>query len=41
MCLEKAYAERDSRLRDVKEDAFFESMHGNPRFARLVQNVGL
>jgi TolB-like protein/Tfp pilus assembly protein PilF len=39
--LEKAYVERDSRLRDVKEDAFFESLRSDPRFARLVKNVGL
>jgi TolB-like protein/Flp pilus assembly protein TadD len=39
--LEKAYVQHDSRLRDVKEDAFFESLHSDPRFARLVQSVGL
>jgi TolB-like protein/Tfp pilus assembly protein PilF len=39
--LEKAYVQHDSRLRDVKEDAFFESLRSDPRFVQLVQRLGL
>jgi tetratricopeptide (TPR) repeat protein len=40
-CLEKAYAQHDSRLRDVKQEPMLESLHSDPRFPRLVQRVGL
>ena len=40
-CLDKALAEHDSRLRDVKQEPLFVSLRSDPRFARLVQSVGL
>jgi len=40
-CLEKAYEKHDVRLRDVKVEPLFESMHFDPRFARLVSRIGL
>jgi TolB-like protein len=40
-CLDKALAEHDSRLRDVKQEPLFVGLRSDPRFARLVQSVGL
>lgn len=39
--LEKAYTQHDTRLRDIKEDPFFASLHSDTRFAQLVQRLGL
>lgn len=39
--LERAYAQHDTRLRDVREDPFFLGLRSDPRFARLLHNVGL
>jgi TolB-like protein/Tfp pilus assembly protein PilF len=40
-CLDKAYQQHDSRLRDVKQEPLLDSLHSDPRFVRLVQSLGL
>jgi serine/threonine protein kinase len=39
--LEKAYQERASKLTDLKIDPDFNNLHSDPRFAALVQKIGL
>jgi tetratricopeptide (TPR) repeat protein len=39
--LEKAYAERDSNITNLKVDPWFDSLHSDPRFADLLSRVGL
>jgi len=39
--LEKAYEERASKLTDLKIDPDFDNLHSDPRFAALVQKIGL
>jgi TolB-like protein/Tfp pilus assembly protein PilF len=40
-CLEKAYDQKDVRLRDLNVEPVFESVRFDPRFADLVRRVGL
>ncbi len=40
-CLEKAFEQRDVRLRDVNVEPLFENLRFDPRFAHLVRRVGL
>jgi hypothetical protein len=39
--LEKAYAERDSNLTNIKVQPDFDSLHSDPRFADLLRRIGL
>ena len=39
--LEKAYAERDLQLQNLKSDPRYDDLHNDPRFADLVRRVGL
>ena len=39
--LEKAYQERSSKLTDLKIDPDFDNLRGDPRFASLVNRIGL
>lgn len=39
--LERAFQSRDVSLLNIKVDAAFESLHGNPKFDDLVRRVGL
>jgi eukaryotic-like serine/threonine-protein kinase len=39
--LERAYQQHSSALTDVKIDPFFDSLHGEPRYADLVHRIGL
>jgi len=40
-CLQKAYAQHDVRLRDIKVEPLFESLRLDPRFVHLVRSVSL
>ncbi|MBV9625749.1 MAG: tetratricopeptide repeat protein [Acidobacteria bacterium] len=40
-CLEHAYQQHDTRMRDVKVDPFFESLRPDPRFTSLLGRLGL
>jgi len=40
-CLDRAYEQRDVRLRDVNVEPLFDNLHFDPRFAHLVRRVGL
>lgn len=39
--LEKAYAERDSNLTNLKVEPEFDSLHSDPRFTDLLQRIGV
>jgi eukaryotic-like serine/threonine-protein kinase len=39
--LEKAYAERDSNITNLKVDPEFDSLHSDPRFTDLLRRIGL
>ena len=39
--LEKAYEERDSRLRKLKTDPIFDNVRSDPRFKELLKKMGL
>ena len=39
--LEKAYAERDGNIADLKVNSEFDRLHSDPRFADLLRRIGL
>jgi hypothetical protein len=39
--LEKAYAERDLQLQNLKSDPHYDDLHDDPRYIDLVQRIGL
>jgi hypothetical protein len=38
--LDRTYQQRSSALVDVKIDPFFDSLHGDPRYADLLRRIG-
>ena len=38
--LQKAFVERDWDMNRLKVDPFMESLHGDPRFEKLIQQMG-
>ncbi len=40
-CLERAWDERDTMLRDLRVDPPWEALHGEPRYRELLQKLGL